>query len=252
MMLGLIAAIGTHTSAAENDAIWGKGRFLRLGYASVQTGDGLNPVEKNKYGFFLTKGTSYIFPKQPIAGLLKVGVDAVWFDMQFSKYQSPYKNSVWTSEFEYDDSDDYEDDYDEGFPGLDMLNKLYDNVGHMSMSVGMGIGPVVTVAPFALSNVNIMKPLKASVYFHYSPTFGMYARMDGGDVEMATGFCNMMDFGFNLTYRAIGVGVEGRWGNGKFKPIDFESLFDNGGESLGSSRYKRSFANTRVYLQFRF
>lgn len=249
MMLGLVAAIGTHTFAAEKDPIWGKGRFFRLGYASVQTGDGMNPVEKNKYGFFLTKGTSYLFPKQPIAGLMKVGVDAVWFDAQVSKYKSPYDNTVWTNDFDYDDVI-YDDDDDDDIPGMDMLNKLIDNVGHLSMTMGMGIGPVVTVAPFALSNVKVMKPLKASVYFHYCPTFAMYARIDSGDVEMATGFCNMMDFGFNLMYRAIGVGVEGHWGNGKFKPLDFESIF--GGESLGSDRYKRSFANTRVYIQFRF
>lgn len=249
MLVGLFAAIGNYTYAAENDDIWGKGRFLRIGYANVQTGDGMNPVEKNKFGFFLTKGTSYLFPKQPIAGLLKVGVDAVWLDMQLSKYKSPYANTVWTSEFEYDNDYKYDD---EGGSGMDILDKLAGNVGHMSMTFAMGVGPVVTVAPFALSKVNIMKPLKASVYFHYCPTMGMYARMDSGDMEMATGFCNMMDFGFNLTYRAIGVGVEGHWGKGKFKPLDFESLLGDADDSVGSSRYKRSFANTRVYLQVRF
>lgn len=230
---------------AMNKKIWGRGRFLRLGYAIAQSGDDMNPVEKGKYGFFLTKGTTYLFPKTPLAGMVKIGLDAVWFDLQFTKYNSPYESMKWTSEFEeIDNGYDYDDDDDMDFDF---------NIGCMGLGVGMGIGPNVSVAPFALTSIDIMKPLRVSLYFHYSPTVQLYMRSDHGDVEFSTAFCNMMNFGGTLTYRKISLGIEGRWGKGKFKPLDFDSfLGDDDEDSLGSQKYTRRFANTRLYIQFAF
>lgn len=229
-----------------NKKIWGKGRFTRLGYAIAQTVDESGPVEKGQYGLFLTKGTTYWFPKKPIAGLFKIGLDAVWFDFQFSKFKSPYDSMKWT--YDIDDIEigrnDEEYDEDEDFD----FNL---NLGRMALSFGMGIGPNISVAPFALSSLKALQPLRASIYFHYAPTFQLYAICEGSEFEASTAFCHMMDFGGLLTYRAIGVGIEGKWGQGKFKPLDFGELMGDGAE--GSTRkYKRKFANTRIYVQFTF
>lgn len=215
-----------------NNKIWGKGRFFRLGYSWSQTADESSPVEKSKYSFFLTKGTTYRIPSNPIAGMLKFGIDAVWFDAQFSKYNSPYDNMIWTSEIEPVGGDD---DDDEAF-----------NIGTTGIGIGMGIGPSVSVAPFAKTNIKGLRMLRASLYFHYAPTFQMYLASQDGNTEMSTAFCNMMNFGGTLTFRAISLGVEGRWGKGKFKPLF--NLDDEG----GSSKYTRKFANTRLYIQFAF
>lgn len=225
--------------------VWGKkGRFLRLGYAIGQTSDEFGPVEKGKYSFFLTKGTTYFIPKRPIAGILKFGIDAIWFDAQFTKYKSPYSDQDWTSEIVERDPSDY--DYEDEGEDFDF------NIGRMGLSFAMGVGPSVSVAPFARTSIKGLQPLRASIYFHYSPTVQLYLKSQNGDVELSTAFCNMMNFGGFLTYRAISIGLEGRWGSGKFKPLDFESMFGGDEEGLGSTKYKRRFANTRFYLQFRF
>lgn len=228
--------------AELNQKIWGKkGRFTRLGYALAQTGDEFSPVEKSKYSFFLTKGTTYRFPKQPIAGLLKIGIDAVWFDAQVTKYNSPYSSLDWTSEIEPDEFYDYDDDSED----FDL------NIGCWGLGLAMGIGPNVSVAPFALTNIKGLQPLRVSLYFHYSPTVQLYMKSQDGEMELSTAFCNMMNFGGTLTYRAISIGYEGRWGKGNFKPLDFGEML-GGEDSMGTNKYTRRFANNRFYIQFAF
>ncbi len=231
-------AVQKEDLSSINKRIWGKGRFMRLGYSKTETGSQFDPIEKSKYSFFMTKGTTYRFPKKAIGGLVKIGIDAVWFDIQFSKFKSPYSDLDWSSDIiETEDPDDE--------PELDI------NIGRMAFSTGMGIGPNVSVAPFALTSIKGLQPLRASIYFHYAPTMQIYAKSQGGDIELSTAFCNMMNFGGNISYRAIALGIEGRWGKSKFKPLDFESILGDG-ESLGSQKYTRKFANTRFYIQFSF
>lgn len=244
-----VAAADSAELQSMYNKTWGKGRFTRLGYAWAQTADEYSPIEKSKFSFFITKGTTFYFPKTPIAKMLKIGIDAVWFDAQVSKYGNGYTDLTWTSEFEpmeHHDADG-EDDEDGGFLNFD-LNKI----GTWGLSLAMGIGPNVSVAPFALTDIKIMQPLRLSVYFHYAPTVMLYMRSQNDNIELSTAFVNMMNLGFNLQYRKIALGYEARWGKGKFKPMDFGSFLGAGDDSLGSNKYTRRFANNRLYLQFTF
>ena len=119
----------------------------------------------------------------------------------------------------------------------------------MSVTLGaFGVGPNISVAPFAFLN-NGLSCLRASVYFHYQPAMSLYLKSENGDIELAPAFCNMFDFGGMLTYRAISLGVEGRWGKGKFKPIGFNTLsIDDDSEE----KVTRKFATTRLYISFAF
>lgn len=238
-------AVQKEDLSSINKRIWGKGRFLRIGYSFAQTCTQFDPVEKSKYSFFLTKGTTYRFPKKALGGLVKIGIDAVWFDIQFSKFKAPYSGMNWSSDIiediDPDDSGSDESDFD-----IDL------NIGRMAFSAGMGVGPNVSVAPFALTSIKGLQPLRASIYFHYAPTAQIYAKSQDGDMELSAAFCHMMNFGGNISYRAIAIGVEGRWGKSKFKPLDFESMFGDEDEGLGTQKYTRKFANTRLYIQFSF
>lgn len=228
---------------------WGKGRFTRLGYSwSNTTGNGI--TEDGKFSFFLTKGTTYYFPKTPIAKMLKIGVDAVWFDAQVTKYKSIDAGSVVSSAL--DGIDGVDEDI------KDQVNEVIDDVtdevgfdptkiGTWGLSLAMGVGPNVSIAPFALTNIKIMQPLRLSAYFHYAPTVMLYMKSDD-NIEVSTAYVNMMNFGFNLQYRKLALGYEYRWGNGKFKPISFG---EEDGEA-GSNKYTRHFANNRLYIQFTF
>lgn len=213
-----------------SNKIWGKGRFLRLGYAFTQTMPAGGRVENGKYGFFLTKGTSYLFPKKALGGLVKIGVDAIWFDTQFAQYKSPYDG--W-GEIPSGDPDEFM------------------NIGRYALSFGMGVGPNVSIAPFAISSVNIMKPLRISLYFHYAPTGMLYMKSESGDMEVSAAFCNMLKFGGTLTYRRVGVGVETFWGRSKFKPMTFDDYIEDTG-ILATEKYTRKFANTHFFVQFAF
>lgn len=235
---------------ATQQRIWGKGRFTRLGYAIAQTSGLDGAIEKSDFAFYFQKGTTYRLHKKPIAKMIKFGLDVVWFDIQFSKYKTTDDAATkWTSEFEdipqsnnggnYDDDDSFNID-----------------LGKSALNIGMGIGPNICVAPFSLSSSKALQPLRVSAYFHYSPTVSMYMMSYDGEVEVSTGFCNMFNLGCVLQYRAIGLGVEGRWGQGKFKPLDFDSMFGDDEEFVDNSdfdnKYSRRFANTRLFLQFTF
>lgn len=232
----------------ENKRIWGgRGRFTKIGINKAQTAMEGCPIENGEWSFFLSKGATYLFPSNPIAGMIKVGFDAVWIDIMVSKYKSPYSDEYGNVN---DKSINADLSFDEdGNPAFD-----YDlNLGRYSASVGIaGVGPNVSVAPFANMKNRILRPLRVSLYFHYQPTAMAYIMSEHGDSEVAWSFCNLFDFGGNIRYKGIAIGMEGKWGNGKFKSIDLES-FDI--DELGfdsNAKYKRRFANTRFYIQFAF
>lgn len=248
LILFAMAAICAMAHAQSDEMYqktWGKGRYSRIAYNWAQTADEYSPIEQSKFSLALTKGTVYYFPKTPIAGLLRIGIDATWMDAQVSKYGNGYDRMDWTSRFD-PIVKDYDDDEEDDEPFFDL-----DKIGTWGASFAMGVGPNISIAPFALTDIKAMQPLRLSVYFHYDPTAQLYMRVQNGDIELSTAFCNMMDLGVNLQYNKIGIGYEARWGNGKFKPLDFSSFIGED-EGLGTEKYKRRFANNRLYIQFKF
>lgn len=221
------------TQTLTDKSLWGRGRFSKLGYAFTQTCNNIDPVEKSKVSIFLAKGTTFRFPShRSIGGILKFGVDVIWYDFQFSSFGTRHdENLKWTSDIDTSGRDE-EDEALSDFTA--------------SINIGMGVGPSLSVVPFASSGNNGLKPLRFSVYFHYSPTVAAYLMNNGIDSEVSTAFCNMFDFGFNIHYKFIGIGIEGRWGKGKFKPFDFEEEMN----ISANNKYTRNFANTRLYIQF--
>lgn len=220
--------------ARRNNEIWGKGRYTNISYSIGQTALENSSVDKSVFGFSLTKGCTFLFPRTPWGNMVKVGFDINWWDISVHKY-----NSSETWEYTTASTDDDEEDF---------------NIGRMSLMVGaLGIGPNVTVAPFAAIN-NPARFLKASLYFHYQPTLGAYLVSENGEAEASYAYCNMFQFGGKITWRFIGIGIEGHWGNGRFEQLQFETD-DEYGDYFGdssSSRITHRFANTRIYLSFRF
>ena len=219
---------------ANEKSIWGRGRYTKIGYSFAQTKlEGAN-VEDGKFGIFAQKGTNYrVGPV--IADVLRFGIDAVWFDLNFNSYKSPSTaEGNWTAPIVPDPDYSYDDDENQF------------NIGRMAATAGMGLGPSVTVAPFARFDNKNLRCLRASLYFHYVPSAGAYIMSEDGDAEFSWAFCNMFEFGGMVTWKWISLGVEGHFGSGKFKHLEFE------GESLGAgdSKFTRKFANTRLYLSF--
>ena len=97
------------------------------------------------------------------------------------------------------------------------------------------VGPSITLTP--------VNGLNLCGYFRYAPTF---SAMYGGDTfkcAYATRFVG----GASLSYKAIGVGFESRFGNSKFTP--FYAFFD---EVEDAGKIKTKLTGFRVYVTFRY
>lgn len=251
LLVTLVAVATTPAKARELEEgdvayIWNPGRYMLLNYALQQTAVENETVMKSSFSVALSKGTVYYFHKKPLWGCVKIGADIRWFDTSFAKYKNPFKQ--------------YSSQWDEmGSVFGDQLEKMSD-IGTYTLQVSvLGFGPNVGVAPFSFSSKRGLRPLRIGAYFHYDPTFGAYMASCDGDMEVSYGYCNMMDFGVRLTYRRIHLGVECRWGSGKFKPMDFEKLMGDGEddeyypeEHESPSKITRKFAATRFYIGFTF
>lgn len=265
-----------------HEAVWRTGRYFNVGYAIASTSNDFYKAEKGKFGFFLNKGTAYLWPrKSPIGGMLKLGLDVRWIDVQFAMYDKftrtveprSYNNLYhgWVSDMAHSSED--------GVPNYPNYAKF----SHMSSLIGaLGVGPTLTLAPLTFMD-NAASSLRLNVYFHYQPTFGLnsykgqpvYAApgtapldgVDRGDSEQVVeyGYVNMFDWGFKLLWRSFGIGMECRWGSGKFANSSFypyyydgNSSFDgrpinmNGAPDGEDGSYTRKFGETRIYLDFVF
>lgn len=240
--------------------VWRSGRYFNVGYSSAQTVNEISPVAKGKFAFFIGKGTSYLWSKKGFFDILKVGLDVKWFDLDYAMYK---KEQVNVSEVAEDMLNGWTQN-----PGAtsDVSEKSpYVDVKRMSLLVGMfGFGPNITVAPLAKMN-NKARSLKLSLYFHYQPTFGAFfyfpqkkaAGYGSNDVMAQLGYVSMWDFGGRVSWRNIGLGVEGRWGSGRFKNSQL-TVYDEASKSTwldapsGVEKFTRKFAETRVYLYFNF
>jgi hypothetical protein len=211
-------------------AIWGRARYTNIGYAITDFANEDESPSRCKWSFFITKGACYNFPSHALGGVVKFGVDARWFDVQLSKLKS-FDQSEWSSVI--DRTGGYDDEY--SLP----------DIGGYFLTLGVGIGPRVTVAPFS-SLDSKARFLKASLYFHYRPTLAAYFKSENDESDAACGFCNMMDFGGSISYRAVAIGIEGSWGSGKLKSLDFD---DEGDSSV---KIKRKLASTRLYISIAF
>jgi len=227
--------------------IWKKGRYTMLGYALQDMRTDQSPTLDSKWSFFLAKGTTYYFPKRPLWGLVKIGLDMRWTDISISRHNaggitSDNWDPTGTGYGDYDDEEE-----DPGF--MDNLG----NLGRYNLQVSaFGVGVNVGVAPLSMLD-NAARYLRACVYFHYLPTFGAVLISEDGETEASYGYCNMFDFGGRITYRAISVGIEGRWGSGRFKALGFDFSGDSDdGLSGDPEKITRKFSATRFYVAFTF
>lgn len=271
-----------------HDAVWRTGRYFNVGYSIASTSSDVYNAEKAKFGVFISKGTSYLWPrKSPIGGMLKLGFDVRWFDMQFAMYDKFARKVV--SEGNFNGVNNYSGwtsdmtaSSDNG-GGASAKYPNYATFNHMSLLVGaFGIGPTLTVAPLTFMD-NAVASLRLNLYFHYQPTFGLnlytakcvYAGngvnpIDGtelpeceSEVLPEYGYANMFDWGFKIQWRTFGLGFETRWGSGKLTNSSYspycwgentfygKTINMNGADDIEGS-YTRKFSESRIYLDFVF
>lgn len=157
---------------------------------------------KSNYGAAFTVGRIYYLHK-PIANILRFGVDATWLDLNYTNYDIEHITYWETNKYQYHQGE-----------------------------VSMHVGPSVTFEP--------IKKFAAHAYFQYAPTFAVIYT---GDSETFYGnYASLWIAGCNVSYGAIGLGIESRFGRTNYKPLG----------SLDSIDFSSSISGFRAYLSFKF
>ena len=223
----LICVLGVSSASAQKEPEARK-KYINLSYVT-QT---LKPVDlagfyeedvnmKSKIGAAFTFGKTYYLHKNPLAGIVRIGLDATFLDLNYGNYSIEY--------------------FDEG--GWGDGPEVYTSKIHQA-EIGLHVGPSVTITP--------VSKLKVHAYFRYAPSFSAIYDVDGGSV--AGNYATFFVSGASVSFGAIGIGAEARWGKGNYKEFGSgDSDSDYGDEEYtSSSKTKYKTSGARIYLNFRF
>lgn len=137
----LLSAVMFFSSAQKTYSIPDK--YVNLNYSSQDlTMSDLDKANGNMGGGLTIGHTFYIMKDKPVANMIRFGIDATWFDLNYAGYKMDY----WS----------LEDD------------EMIEEKIHQ-LEIGMQVGPSVTVSPIEGLNIN--------AYFRFAPSFqGSFSR----------------------------------------------------------------------------
>ena len=237
-------------------SVWSRKGYFNISYNSAK----LEPKEtynvmynngnyvalenmKSDWGVGLQYGRNYGILKHPIANIIMINIDYTPLDFNANHYKkADLKGKL------FDSSDD-----SKGYLELPW------NAEKFEFNYGMNVGPSITLAPFTkINGVRGLHFLKFNVYYHigYHVSLLYFMPKKADDASESTfgnintvasklcfghGLTNAV--GFNVSWKAIGVGYEVRWAN-----LDYKS-FNTG--DFGKTTYKFKAPTGRVYLNIR-
>lgn len=254
-----------HSTSSHFESVWGNKSYFYLSYI---TSASLNPKEsyelgfsginnniipkfKADYGFALQLGHNYNLHKKPIANMVNINLDYSYIDLGFTHYKRE------PGEYVYDSDNNKNPDSSDFLQYMPWCLEKYD------INYGMSIGPSVTVAPFTTLNNEQLHFLKFNIYYHIgyqagilwmindkdadaadddlysSGTYGIREDSDPLKLNWQHGFTQT--FGFNLSWKSIGLGFEIKSDNRTYSPFDTSTF--------GSEKYKFKGKSSRIYLK---
>ena len=148
LLLISILTISGCFAQSDNDR-WRK-KYINLGFVNATMSQNVMPDLKSNYGASFTIGRTFYLHK-PIGGILRFGIDATWFDLNYTNYKIKHITNLGTDRYQY-------------------------HQGELSMQ----IGPSVTIRP--IENLNIHG------YFRYAPSFSALCADDAYYGNYATFF----------------------------------------------------------------
>lgn len=228
--------------------LWDRRAWFNVAYSPQKINSDLyRPELKADYAVGITWGRSYYLHKKPLANMVRFALNWSFFDLNIAQYSALYSSrvdegdddlssgglasasyypSARTDDFTGNEGDDYwEEDYEE------VASNQY------KMEVGMQIGPAVIVNPIS--------HLMIQAYFHYAPT---YSILLDEDMNYYGGYASFFNTGVALSYKAIGLGIEARWGNTTYSQEVYNAAIDD--YEYQDMNWKTK--GMRVYLSFRF
>ena len=190
--------------AQSDDDRWRK-KYINLGFINTTMSQDEMPDLKSNYGASFTVGRTFYLHK-PISDFLRFGIDATWFDLNYTNYQIKHITRWETDSYQYHQGE-----------------------------VSMHIGPSITIRPIGKLNIH--------GYFRYAPSFSALYADDSFYGNYATFFVG----GGSISYGAIGLGFETRFGDCKYKELAADS-----DEDVSSPINKTKYNGWKAYLTFRF
>lgn len=223
----------------------GRRKYFNIGYAweKLEAVD-FPSEEESEWAAFITWGRTFYLHKKPIANMLKIGLDLTWTDMTIASYEVDQLVEETTD-----------------FMGMTLPVYSQREASMYRMDYGVHLGPSVTVNPVSALCVN--------AYFRYAPTFAMSMTKSGDSWDMGYGYASLFITGAAVSYKAISVGCEYRFGSTKMNVISMDPddmQFDNiedisgiggVGDVLGeifstAEKTKYKLKDLRLYISFRF
>lgn len=216
------------------EKVWGKRKkYTNIGYCIMNL-DGM-PVPESKFGFSYSMGRTYYLHKKPLAGMIKFGLDFSYLDVTVASFDNSNGKGLSFGD-------------DEEALEIDLKRNYFDYT--------MQIGPSVTVNP--------IDQLKVSAYGRFAPSASFITMNDYAYVQFVPHFT----CGLSVSYKVIGLGIEGRWGKANYKgfSLDEDSMefgednindegdieFTNPNDMFKTSKRKFSNKSFKIYISFRF
>lgn len=210
---------------------WKHRKFIRLGYSSVNAMSTAGNVYKDRFGVGFMSGKSLYLHKQPIAGMLKFAID-MGSSINYTMYEDDK-----AADDGYDGPSGYLGDSpvagssEESDMFADFFSKDH---GRHRADVGMIIGPSLTVRP--------VSDMRVTAYWHFVPSVSFLILNSSIDL----GWVPFMNYGLEVSYRWIGIGVERKYGIASY----WSMMGIADGSAKTASRYKLD--GYSLYLAFRF
>lgn len=234
--------------------IWGKHtRYMNIGYVnqSLTRKEYGGGTWRSYFGFHYGFGRTYYLHKKPIAGMIKFGIDWTYCDLNLAKYEDTF--GFFNGDAEDMGYGDYY--YEEGhLPSSPELNGSVEMKKMQQYEFSTQIGPSVTINPVSY--------LKAGLYFRVAPSYSLLTVQDSHGSDLLHSYGTFFTLGGSVSYKAISIGIEGRWGNTKYNNIDLGNLEEeeswNENTSMGdmlrgeNDKTKWKTGSMRFYISFRY
>ena len=226
------------------ESIWKKNTFFNISLNSstlhsdeLPTVGGVYSDEyDSSFGIGLQWGHTYNFHRKPLGDVVFIGLDYSWLDVNLNEF----KESETPAAYAMGEKSPY---------NLPWYNKK------TFLDFGMSIGPSLTLYPFTSLHKKGTDNIRLQLYYHIGYSFGLafisdVPKVDGDEEgklfgETRHGYPSGLftGFGFNLTWRFIGLGYEAR-------TISKNTVKISGAYNTGKVKFKNT--TNRFYLQLRF
>lgn len=217
----------------KTEEMWKRNKYVSFIYGGqTLTGKDDGVKLKSDFAFGLQKSFGTIkFHKKPIENMLMLGFD-IALDINFAKYKrdkdSEYKGT-----------------------GIEEVDGFLDDVDKMQLDGGLALGPVVQIAPLA-SLDNAASHLKIYAYYHLTPSYSGII-IDG---EFKSAFNLFNGVGVGLTYKAISLGYEYRFGSAKYKSVidveDVENSLTGTEAEEATTKFRYKTTENRLVLRINY